>query len=142
MKHIIFLEAVVPAPLVDLYPVSLCSNTFEQIINNLSLFVEDFYNCVDDAVNYEDKEYPNVLYYGVLDYMFNNRNIIDENYGGKTFRMCSQEERKEIVNHAINWLSTLVKMITPPTEKELEILCSKTKNGKSWCYLEGNTWCD
>lgn len=142
MKHIIFLEAVVPAPLVDLYPVSLCSNNFEQIINNLSLFVEDFYNCVDDVVNYEDKEYPNVLYYGVLDYMFNNRNIIDANYGGKTFRMCSQEERKEIVNHAINWLSTLVKMITPPTEKELEILCSKTKNGKSWCYLEGNTWCD
>lgn len=142
MKHIIFLEAVVPAPLVDLYPVSLCSNTFEQIINNLSLFVEDFYNCVDDVVNYEDKEYPNVLYYGVLDYMFNNRNFIDANYGGKTFRMCSQEERKEIVNHAINWLSTLVKMIVPPTEKELEILCSKTKNGKSWCYLEGNTWCD
>lgn len=142
MKHIIFLEAVVPAPLVDLYPVSLCSYTFEQIINNLSLFVEDFYNCVDDVVNYEDKEYPNILYYGVLDYMFNNRNIIDANYGGKTFRMCSQEERKEIVNHAINWLATLVKMIAPPTENELEILYSKTKNGKSWCYLEGNTWCD
>ena len=126
MKHIIFLEAVVPAPLVDLYPVSLCNSTFEEIVKQLGSFVENFNNSIDDIVNYEDREYPNILYYGVLDYI----------------RMCNKEERKEIVNRAINWLATLVKLITQPTEKELEILCSKTKNGKSWCYLEGNTWCD
>ena len=56
MKHIIFLEAVVPAPLVDLYPVSLCNSTFEEIVKQLGSFVENFNNSIDDIVNYEDRE--------------------------------------------------------------------------------------